>query len=569
MTADASAGSGGSAETGSAGAGAPWTDPERLVNGDPEEVWGLLHSAGEQQAPAARVYRASAHLHRDAGPAVRRQLLALDAARYGDRELAARITAVPVPDAAAPAWGVQWATGTGLDSRYRHTMTGRHTTRSGDRLHAVASAVMMVPAVVVSCGSDRAVRIWDLTTGHQTGEPLTGHTGAVNAVATTVARGWPVAVTGSADTTVRMWDLTTGRQVGESLTGHTGAVNAVATTVIGNRPVAVTGSDDTTVRVWDLTTGQQIGQPLTGHTGPIAAVATVVLDGHAIAVTSGYGGRSEGDDAGHDGALRVWDATTGEQVGEPVPLPDDCGGAVAVALVDGYLVAVAAGGEDGSVRVWNLGADEPVAELMAGHSGAVTALTIGHAGSRPVVVTGGEDGTVRVVDLATRMPVGVPVVGRTGPVETVDTAELDGRLLIVTGGADGAMEVWDVTEAPPVGEPLEGHAHEVNTVTPALLDGRPLYQPLTGHPGGDDGGAGNDGDDGDDGGGAVATGMVNDRPVVATASGNEVRIRNPATGEPIGSELVFPAMVSAVAITPDGRLRVEFGCDTALFAPCR
>ena len=81
----------------------------------------------------------------------------------------------------------------------------------------------------------------------------------VHAVATGVLPdGRLVAVTGSADGTVRVWDLTTGTQIGNPLTGHTHRVQAVATGVLPDgRLVAVTDSDDGTVRVWDLATGRQ------------------------------------------------------------------------------------------------------------------------------------------------------------------------------------------------------------------------------------------------------------------------------------------------------------------------
>jgi WD40 repeat protein len=90
---------------------------------------------------------------------------------------------------------------------------------------------------------------------------LTGHTDQVNAVACTLLDGRPVAVTGSGrydvgvgavDTTVRVWDLATGRQIGDPLSGHTKSVNALACTLLDGRPIAVTGSDDRTVRIWDL-----------------------------------------------------------------------------------------------------------------------------------------------------------------------------------------------------------------------------------------------------------------------------------------------------------------------------
>ncbi|MEV7356928.1 hypothetical protein AB0O19_18195, partial [Kitasatospora sp. NPDC091276] len=250
-------------------------DPGFLVNADPGSVLALLDAAsGPVARLAASVYRASTHLHRDVTAGVRRQLLALDAARYGDRELSARITAVPVEDEPAAPWGVEWATGSQLDRSVRRIPTA-HT----DALLAVATAVVDGRPVAVTGGTDRSVRVWDLTTGRQIGQPLAGHTGQVCSVATAVVDGRAVALIGSGDRTVRVWDLTTCEQIGQPLTGHTAAVSAVATAVLDGRPVAVTGGGDETVRVWDLTTREQIGEPLTGHTHAVCAVATGVVDG--------------------------------------------------------------------------------------------------------------------------------------------------------------------------------------------------------------------------------------------------------------------------------------------------
>ena len=53
-----------------------------------------------------------------------------------------------------------------------------------------------------------------------------------------------------------MWDLATGDAwSGDPFTGHTGAVRAVAVGELDGRPVVVSGSSDGTVRVWDLATG--------------------------------------------------------------------------------------------------------------------------------------------------------------------------------------------------------------------------------------------------------------------------------------------------------------------------
>ncbi|MGW2255775.1 hypothetical protein ACWCXH_37355 [Kitasatospora sp. NPDC001660] len=211
------------------------TDPGWLVNTVSERVLSALDAAaGREEELTVAVYRASAHLHRDAGAGVRRQLLALDAARYGDCGLAARITAVPVEGEPAARWGVDWATGGMVNPQLRHT--------------------------------------------------LTGHIRGVWAVATAMVDGRPVAVTGDWDGTVRVWDLTTGQPVGEPLTGHTHEVEAVATAMVDGRPVAVTGDWDGTVRVWDLTTGEQVATlPF-----PELVVAVAVAPGGELLV--GFGG---------------------------------------------------------------------------------------------------------------------------------------------------------------------------------------------------------------------------------------------------------------------------------------
>ena len=74
-------------------------------------------------------------------------------------------------------------------------------------------------------------------------------------------------------------------------------VNSVAFSPDGRR--IVSGGADNTVRVWDADTGQRIGQPLTGHTDGVTSVA-FSPDGTRIASGSG------------DKTVRLWDAATGQ-----------------------------------------------------------------------------------------------------------------------------------------------------------------------------------------------------------------------------------------------------------------
>ena len=73
------------------------------------------------------------------------------------------------------------------------------------------------------------------------------------------------------------------------------------------------GSADDTVRVWDADTGQPIGQPFTGHTGTVAGVV-FSSDGHRIVSGSA------------DKTLRLWNTDTGQPDRAAIHRPHRSGG---------------------------------------------------------------------------------------------------------------------------------------------------------------------------------------------------------------------------------------------------
>jgi len=215
-------------------------DPAWLVRANPKLVIVSLESAADRtQLLAAAVYRASAHLHQDSSAAVRRQVLSLDAARIGERALAARISEVSVDEEPAALWRVRWVGGPQSDPRSVRAASGR----TGEVL-AVTSATSAGRKVVISGIDDGTVRLWDLLSGKPVGEPLVGHGECVLAVAGTVRDERLVTVTGGGDGRVRIWDLRTLDQIGPDLV-FPSAVRTLATApgdrlVVGfDREVAV------------------------------------------------------------------------------------------------------------------------------------------------------------------------------------------------------------------------------------------------------------------------------------------------------------------------------------------
>jgi WD40 repeat protein len=85
------------------------------------------------------------------------------------------------------------------------------------------------------------------------------------------------------------------------LRGHTDSINSVSFLPDGTR--IVTGSSDNTIQLWDAGTGEPVGERLRGHTDSINSVS-FSPDGTRI-VTGSW-----------DKTVRLWDARTGEPVGE-------------------------------------------------------------------------------------------------------------------------------------------------------------------------------------------------------------------------------------------------------------
>jgi WD40 repeat protein len=277
-------------------------------------------------------------------------------------------------------------------------------------------------------------------------------------------------------------------------------VNCVAVSSDGRR--IVSGGDDDAVRVWDANTGQPLGQPLTGHTDD---VNTVALSPDRKRIASG----------GNDDSVRLWDAESGRPVGQPLTGHTDDVWSVAFSP-DGKRIA--SGGKDDTVRVWDAESGQPVGQPLAGHTDDVNSAAFSPDGKR--IATASNDDTVRVWDTATGRPVGEPLTGHTDDVYTVAFSP-DGKQ-IASGGNDETVRVWDAESGQPVGQPLAGHTGSVNSVA---------FSP--------------------DG-----------KRIAAGGADHTVRLWDTATGQPVGQPLTgHTAGVWSVAFSPDGKRIATGGAD--------
>ncbi|KDR68088.1 hypothetical protein GALMADRAFT_146577 [Galerina marginata CBS 339.88] len=282
------------------------------------------------------------------------------------------------------------------------------------------------------------------------------------------------------------------------LEGHKHVVQSVAFSPDGRR--VVSGSRDKTVRIWDAETGEQVGEPFRGHEGFVWSAA---FSPDSKRVVSGSS----------DQTIRISDLETGKQVGEPF-----CGHINAVWSVafspDGKRV-VSGSGEQ-AVRMWDAETGKQE-EPFHGHTESVFSVAFSPDGRH--VVSGSSDETVRMWDAETGRQVGEPFRGHKGLVWSAAFSPDSRR--VVSGADDQTIRMWDAGTGKQVGEPFHGHTKLVWSVA---------FSP--------------------DG-----------RRVVSGSRDQTVRIWDAETGKQVGEPLCrHIGWVMSVAFSPDGR-RVVAGLD--------
>src|SRR5439155_7759484 len=168
---------------------------------------------------------------------------------------------------------------------------------------------LLIAATLVS-GTAQGARAMN-NISNQTGSPFMGHIEAVASLAfspdgVTLASGSCAQAETKPDGTqlgfknvcqlgeIRLWNVATGQQVGQPLTGHAGTVSAVAFNPDGK--TLASGALDGSIMLWDAMTGKAVGQPLANQGKPITGLA-FSADGKTLASATDQ--------------IQLWDVATG------------------------------------------------------------------------------------------------------------------------------------------------------------------------------------------------------------------------------------------------------------------
>lgn len=263
---------------------------------------------------------------------------------------------------------------------------------------SVNHVVLMTPNMLVSCGDDKTLHLWDLDTRDKIAHIENDRIIRVLARVTDT-----VVASGNADNSVKLWNVSTAEEglkwskrsrQKSVLTGHTAEVVALCTVT---DTVIASGSLDKMIKLWDIETGETVLQ-LEGHEDVVHAL-TVVSPG-VLASSSG------------DTTIRLW-SIDGEDKGTCTRTLDG-GQQPVLALCRISDTHFASGSADMTARVWDLSQDHshPVVSTCKSHTSSITAMTVlqssswDEAANSTILVTGSADMTIKLWDLNTQKLLG-------------------------------------------------------------------------------------------------------------------------------------------------------------------
>ncbi|MCM2392155.1 WD40 repeat domain-containing protein [Streptomyces albipurpureus] len=214
--------------------------------------------------------------------------------------------------------------------------------------------------LLASGGDDQSVRLWDPSTGEQVSR-LKGSGSAVLSVCQVRVGEGVMLAAGGRDGTVRVWEPISGEST-KVMSPKAGEVLAVCAVEVDGREMIASGHADKTVRLWDPNTGEEL-RVLTGHDGFATALCQVRTAGGTLLAS-----------AGTDAKARLWNPATGEQLhvmeDDFTVMGDDFSALHALCEIRvGERNLLASAGDGPGVKLW-----DPTTGTQVGEVGGATFL---------------------------------------------------------------------------------------------------------------------------------------------------------------------------------------------------
>jgi WD40 repeat protein/serine/threonine protein kinase len=289
---------------------------------------------------------------------------------------------------------------------------------------------------LLSCSSDRTIRLWDLNDGRQIGSSMMHEDkvwGAVFNRDETRILSW------GRDGTVRIWDAGSQEQIGASMNHDDWVRGSVFTQ---DETQILSWSNDQKIRLWDANTHLQAG-PSMKHED---LVRGAIFDREERRILSWS----------NDFSVRLWDVNTRMQVG-PTMNHDD---RVVGATFDRHEERILSWSVDKTIRFWDLTTGEPTGPILW-HDDIVWGAKLFQ--DEAFLLSWSYDKTVRLWEVATGKQVGATLFHE----DVVMGATLfEDESQILSWGRDQTIRTWDLVTGRQLGPSLR---HD-GQVTGALLN---------------------------------------------------------------------------------------------------
>lgn len=223
----------------------------------------------------------------------------------------------------------------------------------------------------------------------------------------------------------------------ELLWENPGPVVEIAFSMDGKR--IVSGGIDGSLHLWDAATGNPIGQKLEAHKDRILSIVLSTDGKHIV---------SHSKDT-----LMLWNTITNKSLKIDGHYLDS----IAISP-DGTRIVT--GGQYGILLQRDASNGNDIGRLLEGHKDSISSVAYSFNGER--IISGSSDGTLRLWDAKTGQSIGQPFQRHQGKVSSAAFSRDGAR--IVSGSDDRTLRVWDANTGQLIGQPLKGLTEAVTGV---------------------------------------------------------------------------------------------------------